>query len=219
MPSVITTVDSLVQGVAGPSALSADGSRLSLRMGKTGEAIVGQAHARYYEAVLRGRVYSAAMQAGGSMGTALTATAVTLTLYNPVGSGVNLVLLSASVAMTTVPSGAGTSNYALAGNVNTLAAVPATNTAATVRNNLLGGVAGVGIAYTATTLPAVPVILRVIPGGIYWATAAAAAAPMAMRDEVDGALILVPNTAVTIQGIGAASSGIAGMTWEEVPTA
>ena len=58
------------------------------------------------------------------------------------------------------------------------------------------------MAYTAATLPAAPVIARVMPGGIYWATAAAAAAPMVAEDWVDGSLILAPNSCVTIQGVG-----------------
>lgn len=219
MSGTLTTIDSIMQGIVGPTTGAADGNRLNVRLGKNGELIVGQGHARYHEAVSRGRCFHASMQAGASLGTALTATAVTLTLYNPVNSGVNLSLLRSSVAITTVPGGAGTAVYAYAVNVNPLAAVPATNTEAVVRNCLLGSAAGVAKAYTATTLPAVPVIARVAPGGIYWATAAAAAAPMAVSDDVDGAIVLAPNTAVTIQGIGVATSGIVSLMWEEIPIA
>ena len=100
----------------------------------------------------------------------------------------------------------------------TLAAVPSATTPATVRNCLLGSAAGVGQAYTAATLPAAPVIARVMPGGIYWATAAAAAAPMVAEDWVDGSLILAPNSALTIQGVGVATSGIVSLMWEEIPS-
>ena len=216
MPATITTIDALMEGMIGPG-LGADGSRQPARLGRTAELIIGNNHGKYYEAVSRGKCYHASMQAGASLGTALTATAVTLTLYNPANSGVLLALLHANVAITTVPGGAGTAVYALAVNVNPLAAAPATNTPATVRNCLLGSAAGVGISYTATTLPAVPVIARVMPGGIYWATAAAAAAPMVAEDWVDGSIVLAPNTALTIQGIGVATSGIASLMWEEIP--
>ena len=217
MPATLTTIDSLMRGVVGPSVASGDGSPVPVRLGRNGELIIGNGHGKYYEQVARGKCYHASMQAGASMGTALTATAVTLTLYNPVNSGMLLSLIHANVAITTVPGGAGNAIYALAINANPLAAVPATNTPAVVRNCLLGAAAGVGIAYTATTLPAAPVIARVLPGGIYWATAAAASAPMVAEDWVDGSIVLAPNTCVTIQGIGVATSGIASLMWEEIP--
>jgi len=217
MPATLTTIDSLMRGFVGPSNPAADGSPVPVRLGRNGELIIGNGHGKYHEQVARGKCYHAAMQAGASLGTALTATAVTLTLYNPANSGVLLSLIHANVAITTVPGGAGTAIYALAINANPLAAAPTAATPAVVRNCLLGSAAGVGLAYTAATLPAAPVIARVIPGGIYWATAAAAAAPMVAEDWVDGSIVLAPNTAVTIQGIGVASSGIASMMWEEIP--
>ena len=216
MPATLTTIDSLVRGVVGPSVASGDGSPVPMRLGRNGELIIGNGHGKYYEQVARGKCYHASMQAGASLGTALTATAVTLTLYNPLNSGVVLALLHAGVAITTVP-GVGNVNFAYAINVNPIAVAPATNTPAVIRNCLLGGPAGVGLAYTATTLPAAPVIARMMPGGMYFATAAAAAAPMSLTDWVDGSLVLAPNTAVTIQGIGIATSGIVSLMWEEIP--
>ena len=215
MPATITTIDALMQGVVGPAAGGADGARIPVRLGRNGEIIVGTNHGKYHEAVSRGRCFHASMQAGAALGTGLTATAVTLTLYNPVNSGIHLSLLHAAVAITTVP-GVGNVNFAYAINVNPLAAVPATNTPGVIRNCLLGGAAGVGIAYTATTLPAAPVIARMMPGGMYFATTAAAA-PMSLSDWVDGSLVLAPNTCLTIQGIGIATAGIVSMMWEEIP--
>ena len=216
MSATITTIDALMEGMTGPG-FGADGARQPARVGRTAELIIGNGHGKYHEAVSRGKCFHASMQAGASLGTALTATAVTLTLYNPLNSGVLLALLHASVAITTVPGGAGTAVFAFGVNVNPLAAVPSATTPATVRNCLLGSAAGVGQAYTAATLPAAPVIARVMPGGIYWATAAAAAAPMVAEDWVDGSLILAPNSALTIQGVGVATSGIVSLMWEEIP--
>ncbi len=217
MPATLTTIDTLMRGVVGPSSSVADGSPVPVRLGRNGELVIANGHGKYYEQVARGKCYHASMQAGAAMGTALTATAVTLTLYNPVNSGVLLSLLHAGVAITTVPGGAGNAIYALAINANPLAAAPSATTPAVVRNCLLGGAAGVGIAYTAATLPAAPVVARVMPGGIYWATAAGASGNMVAEAWVDGSLVLAPNTAVTIQGIGVASSGIASLMWEEIP--
>jgi hypothetical protein len=174
-------------------------------------------HGTYYEAVRNGNFYHASMQAGASLGTALTATAVTLTLYNPSGSPVNLVLMGAGVAITTYLAAAGNAHYVLAANVDQAAAIPTGLTAGTVRNNLLGASAGYGKAYTAATLPAAPVIVRAI-GNVHLVGATPVSeSSYSFWDKTDGALILKPNTALTVQGVGTASSGIVSMYWEEVP--
>ncbi len=174
------------------------------------------AHGEWYNAVTRGKVFEATLQAGASLGTALTATAVTLSLYNPSGSGVRLILLQVKVAITTILGGAGTTAYVLAANLDPTAAVPASVTPVTPRNLLLGGgVAVAGLAYSAATLPAAPEVIRVI-GSTYYATAAAVA-PVSFEDNVNGAVVLPVNTVVTVQGIGQTSSGIVSLMWEEVP--
>lgn len=197
-----------------------DGSVNPARAAKTGEITVSDAHGRYHEAVSRGRCFHASMQAGASLGTALTGTAVTLTLYNPTSSGILVSLLETTVAITTdlAAAAATTAVFALAVNVNPIAAAPATNTAATIRNCLLGGAAGQALAYTATTLPAAPVVARVIGmSSMTQASAAGVAKSVGMIvDCTDGKLILAPNTAVTLQSIGTAISGIVSMMWEEV---
>jgi hypothetical protein len=213
-----------IEQIVGP-AKRADGlGEGPTRVGITSEAIVGDAHGRYYEAVSRGVVFGASMQAGASLGTALTATAVTLTLYNPIGSKVNLAILEVALVLTTMLAAPGapaasTAVYVLAANLNSLAAAPSAVTAATVRNELLGGVAGVGLAYTAATLPAAPVIIRPLFGVSYSEITAASIAQLATQfiDPTDAKVILAPNTAITLQAVGAATSGIVSMMWEEVP--
>lgn len=209
--------------VVGPLRRTDGAGNGPVRTGITSEMIVGDAHARYYEAVSRGVVYGAAMQAGASLGTALTATAVTLTLYNPSGSKVNLVLLETSLVITTMLAapGAGaasTAVYVLAGNVSPGAVIPTGLTPGTVRNQLLGGPVGTGLIYTAATLPAAPVVIRPLFGVSYSEITAASIAQLSTQfvDQTDGKVVLTPNTAVTIQAIGAATSGIAGLLWEEV---
>src|SRR5436190_14795969 len=94
---------------AGAKALSTGSSSLENRVGATGALAVQHAHARFHEAVSRGKLFSASMQAGASLGTSLTATAVTLTLYNPAASGFWLSLLEVGIAITTGLIAAGTS--------------------------------------------------------------------------------------------------------------
>jgi len=196
---------------------SSDGAVNPGRSSKLGAMIAADGHGRYTEAVYRGNVYHASMQAGASLGTALTATAVTLTLYNPSGSQKLLSLLGASVGLTTALAAAGTAVHVLAANVDPAAAIPTGLTAATVRNNLLGGGLGQGKAYTAATLPAAPVVVLTTQAyRIIGATPVSEYALNAYTD-VGGLIVLQPNTAVTLQGIGTATSGIVSFVWEEIP--
>lgn len=208
-------LDGAKVGIAGAAA---DGTvHDKLRVGKTLEQISGMAHGLYYEPVSRGNVYHASMQAGAALGTALTSTAVTLTLYNPLNSGVNLALIEVGVNITTYLAAAGITVYALAGNVLTTAAAPSSTTAATVRNCLLGGSAGRGVAYTAATLPSTPVVLKTM-GTLHLVGATPVSeSSFSLLDCTDGKIVLAPNTAVTLQGIGTASQGIVHMIWEEIP--
>lgn len=178
-----------------------------LRIGQTGALVVQDGHAKYAEQVLRGNVYCAANQAEVTFGTSLTATAVTFTLWNPLGSGKNLILLQTGL---TIRTGGTAGHIVYAANVNPAAAIPATNTELTVRNAKLDGAAGVAKAYSATTLPAAPVAIRTL------ATVITAAGVGSLVDYVDGAIVLGPNTAVTVQGITVVGTGIISMVWEEV---
>jgi hypothetical protein len=193
------------------------GGSIAAKGSASGALLSLDKHGRYYEIARNGNLYHASMQAGASLGTALTATAVTLTLYNPSGSVVNLALMGVGVAVTTYIAAAGNTQYVLAANVDQSAAIPATNTAGTARNNLLAASAGYGKVYTATTLPAAPVIVRSIGNLHVVGATPVSESSFNFWDNTDGALILQPNTAITLQGVGTASSGIVSMYWEEVP--
>jgi hypothetical protein len=201
-----------IESIIGPFLPQADNSVMNrLRAGKTGELVVGDAHGRFFEAASRGKLYYACNQAAITFGTALTATAVTFTLYNPLGSLVNLVLLQTGV---TVLTGTTAGSIVYAANVNPAAAIPATNTELTVRNAKLDGAAGYAKAYSITTLPAAPVAIRTI-GGLLGATAGGVM--NSIVDNVDGSIILAPNTCLTVQGITIVGTGLISMLWEEVP--
>lgn len=199
----------------------ADGSENPIRSGRFGELIVSEATGRYYELSKQGRIFTAARQAGAAMGTALTLTAVTITLYNPSGSGVNLAILHTAVALTATQTTTATGSVIVyAANVDPAAAIPTTVTALTVYPCLLGGsFASLGRAYSAATLPAAPVVVRVHPWGYNNFTTNAASGGSAAVDYVDGALCLAPGTAVTLQEIATTttSTGIMSITWCEIP--
>ena len=200
----------------------ADGAIVPLRSGRYGDLFTNSGMGRFYALAKQGKLFCASMQAAANFGTALTATAVTITLYNPSSSGVDLVLLATDFQMGSVGQTTTTNApiVVYAANLDTSAAAPATNTAITVRNAFLGGSAGTGVVYSATTLPSAPIIVRVHP----WAHVCQTGGTVVQSsqangyDNVDGAIVLRPNTAVTLQGIATTTqiAGIASMLWAEI---
>lgn len=192
--------------------VAADGSIGPARGGKSGEMSVADAHGRYQEAVYRGNVFIGANLGGTSVTTqaGLSATTPALTLYNPIGSGKLGVLLEVTVDITAAPAAA--AGLMLAANAPNVAA-PTVTTAATQQNARLDSLAQPTLsAYRIATLPAAPLAIRFIGG----TTGAAAIGGVQLIDHVDGAVIVGPGVALSIQATSAAAI-IASFTWEEIP--
>ncbi len=196
-------------GVVGEPTAAPDGTEVRApRYGRASELIVGLAGGEYEEAASRGEIYTSCLQAECTYGTALTATAVTLTLYNPVGSLVDLVLLHVGL---TIRTGSTAGHIVLAANINNAAAVPATNTAVTVYNAKLDASAGYGICYSVTTLPAAPVAIR----SLAYVVSTAPVNAGSVSDHIKGGVVIGPNTAVTVQGITIVGTGLVSFLWRE----
>lgn len=189
--------------------IAADSAQIELRGDRTGSLVVSDSHGRYQEAALRGSLFFAANQAGIATPVGLATASKNFTLYNPAGSGRNLVLIDVVVQS---QSDAASGGLYLVGNLTATQAAPVTNTAETVRNCLLGGPAGVGLVYNTTTLAATPVIIRPLPGLVF--TTSGMVLGYA-RDEVAGSIIIPPGIYISIQG-SAAFTLVCSMTWEEV---
>ena len=191
----------------GPASPEADGAEvLYPRTDRFHSLRVAPAGAEYEEMASRGELYTACNQAEVTYGTALTATAVTFTLSNPIGSPVDLVLYQIGVA-TRTSSTAG--HLVLAANVNNSAAAVVHGTPLTVRNCKLDGSPGYGLADAAATLPAAPVaILALLSMGV-------TVTGEGSFVDVKGAVVLGPNTAVTVQGITVVGTGVISMVWRE----
>jgi hypothetical protein len=203
----------LLQGEVGPKSYQ-DGATPNLRFGRLADAIFSELNGRYYEQVYRGNVFIAALQAGTAI-TNLNATATGLILTNPAGSGKNLVLLEILLAQTSTAAAA-TNWVALAANVNPTAAAVVHTTPVTLRNALLGsGASSVAFADSAATLPAAPFVIRALHAPSISATATTAVPPF-IKDEVAGAVIVAPGTAISLTS-SAAFSAIASFTWAELP--
>lgn len=156
-------------------------------------------------------VFVAANQAGQALSTALSTTQTGFTLSNPANSGYNLVILQIRVAFTTAPAGIAT--VVAAANVNPIAAAVVHTTPLTVRNAKIGGgAASVAFADSAATLPVAPVVVRALGGPV----ATGSVSQPQVVDDVNGAIVLTPGTALSINCLTTAISAITSVTWREV---
>ncbi len=206
-----------IQGRVGV-VVAQDGTLQDPRLLKDGSTAVADAHGSYYETNYRGNIYSGTNAAAGvAPGTAL-GTAPPFTLYNPIGSPVNLVLIDISMGYVSGTWGAGT--VVLAWNPQTTNANPTGGTQLTPRSNRIGSpTQGQGLIFTGSTVAATSAILRPVFTLNAFAGGAVAPGPP-MVDRTDGKFIVLPGNCLSLQGIAAAGTtplAIFGMTWEEVP--
>src|SRR3990167_5204863 len=186
-------------------------------IGRTGEQIVSGLHGKFYEQAKRGNVYSAATAVSGvAPGTAIGTTAA-FALYNPLNSGLDLVVLRASMSYLSGTLGIGFVNWIMhTAAVQAGAAVTGT-AISVVRGN---GTSGVGVGKPLTTATVVAGVLARPFGNLPPMLATSVLTPWRLDDEVNGALIVPPGAAVSLQataGAGPTPLVIYGCMWEEVP--
>jgi hypothetical protein len=202
---------------------AAPGARTLARGDHSGALVTQDAHARYQEAVLQGRVFSGATASSGvAPGTAVGATAA-FALYNPPSSGVQLVIWKLSVGYVSGTLGAGT--IIGVSNTNTQGAA-VTGTAITIVNALLGGGVGSarGLPFTTATVPTTGQNnLRPLWNmGAALASTALGISAAESALEIAGEFIVGPGATFSLQGVAAGGSSplvIFGCTWEELPAA
>ena len=171
------------------------------RCDRSGGLVVAQGSADLAEMVLQGIVMTAANAVAGAAPGTVLATTAPLALWNPPGSGKNLVILHASIGYISGTLGAGCWVFAQAPQ----ATLPA-GTELTPVNNLLGMPRGVGRAFTgATAIGAVPTIVRpTFSTGPILATTAFQ--PVEMVDDVKGGIVVTPGNALALTFIGGAGT-------------
>ncbi len=206
--------------------LVADGGTPAIapRQGKTSEAVVGQAHGKYYEATSRGNVYSATNATARSPQVSLTTTAP-LVLYNPVGSGKRFKIMKvtfAQAATGTLGTGAQYHcGFCLNGPTATQSGVLPTGTAVTPKNMDLGNSnSSAATVLEQATLNAAPAALYPFANLSEAAGGTIAGNSDVITEDVDGGIVLEPGSGYTTQGIAAAGSSPLcwiGIVWEEIP--
>ncbi len=185
------------------------------RTDSTGSLVVTDGRARYAELARTGKLFFACNQAAIVPTAGLSTAAKNYTLYNPLNSGVLVEVVRCIISCTTLPVVSTTvaTNVFLAGNLSTIQAAPASVASETVRNALLGGVAGVGLVYNTCTLAATPVAIR--PLLSVDILTAVGAFSLVHNDEIAGELSLLPGTYISIQASAATIGLQCSMTWAE----
>ena len=205
----------LQEGQVGPQTLAL-GARSIIRQGPSGEVNVGDAHARFQEAVSRGNCYAVADQTGAALAAGLSASPVNVCLFNPKGNNKLAVIWRASIVSTVAPAAI----VAVWIGVNTdIAAAAVTGTAAAPQNCMVGNANRSSIsAFRTATLPAVPVAALVL-GVIFTGAITTIPQQQSLGGWLDGSLIIAPGGAVSFQGSAAsgAAACFADWVWEEIP--
>ena len=194
---------------------AADGTVNPLRLDGTGALTIVAAHALYSEAVLRGNMFTVCSQAGVTSQAGLSATTPVLTLFNPLGSGINGILVYAGCVITVAAATCGA--VWLAANTVTQSAAVTGTLSTTMRNCLLGGKAPTLTPLLAATLPAAPVGISIL-GTLQTGAVTVQIQTIPMGRYFDGSVVIAPGTAVSIQtGVATGASGLfCEYIWEEV---
>ena len=204
------TADGLVQSGRNLSVGSLAGPVRATQDGSIGNQ---ETHAKFQQAVRDGNVYTCANPQATPVTTqaGLSATTPALTLYNPVGSGKNLVLIEDTLALNASPAAASIFSLAYTSGAPTaLTFANVTNNLLPVQNSLAAS--PVGQCYRISTLAQAPIAIRYI-GQV---TGASTLTQPIFTDVVDGKLVLTPGTGVTFQTTTAAAV-VGSFTWEEIP--
>lgn len=193
-----------------------NGANATMRGDRTGALVTANAHGQFTEPAVQGAImYACTPVAGVAPGTAL-GTAPPLTLWNPPSSGKNLAVTKISVGFVSGTLGAGNIAAAV---TQAQVTVPSGGTELTPQCSAIGLPRGVGRVFQGSTLVTTPSILRpMFNMGAFVGTATLA--PQDCDVLVDGAIIVTPGSALSLQGIAGAGTSplvILGIQYEEIP--
>lgn len=201
--------------LVGPRAVN-DGDTSDGRAARTGEQVISDLHARFYEQAKRGNLFMGHTAVTGvAPGTAIGTTAA-FALYNPAGSGVDLVVINGQMSYLSGTLGIGFISWVAHTNP---AQAALTGTAIPVVNGKVSGGAGQGKPLTTATVPASGTPFRLF-ANLPPMLATTVLTPWRFVDEVNGAIVIPPGCGVSLQATAAAGTSplvLFGVTWEEVP--
>lgn len=181
----------LSQGVVTNPASISDSIAANIVLGRHGEQLASELHGKWYTAAKRGRVFFGSSLIAGVTIPVNTATAATFTLFNPVGSGVDVELISLDLGW---PAAAASVVATILGSVSTQTPTATTQGGVTIASPV--GVTGAGQAqaklFTVATITAITTHLPLIQ------VTSTADAMVASHYDFDGKLILSPGGLITL---------------------
>jgi hypothetical protein len=189
-----------------------DGTNPPALAGKAGEAVVAELHGKFYTAAYRNRVFAATTAAAGTVIPIGTTTTMTFALFNPLGSGVNVELVSIDVASTTTTWVASPIQLGLLSG----AVLPTTITSTLTSFSTLVGGSGVSqIKVYASAVGAAMPTTALYP---LFSVGTTAGTPGQLHYEFDGRVILAPGTMASLVGTAAQSQAtVNAAIWIEWP--
>ncbi len=204
----------LSQGIVTNPATTnqADGGLPNFGMGRQNDQYVSEIHGRWYTAAYRQKLFRGSTAATGLTIPISTSTTPTFTLYNPIGSGINVELVRYA---SSVQNATHVVSSVLLGIITNLTVAPTSVTALTTGPAVFGG-SGVPAAllYSGATLAAQATVFYNI--GAYGATALTGMD--GIEHQFDGMLLLAPGSLVHVCGTAAQSqASTQTFTWAEWP--
>ncbi len=212
--------------VGAPSSVSiGDGAAAPILAGKAGELVGAKLHGDWYEANYRGFVYTAnTLTAGTTIPVQATNLVSTFTIWNPLGSGVNVELIRYSYAFITATTVVGDVSLYIQTAVGGANTVPGTLTALSVRpaiwssasvNPIANSKAGMFSAATLVNTMAT----NMFRGPTLFGPTAVTSTQMGPNNsDFLGTVILGPGTLATTAGNAAQTSAAAQtLVWAEWP--
>ena len=199
----------IIRVVPGPQT-NQDGTYPEWRGGRKGTAGVQDMGGRYEESSYR-QVSFIAVCPGPQVLSTTTTTPTTYTgLYvgNPSGSGRNFSVLEITVAI----ASATTAPQAIALAYSPYVTPVQGTSAGPLPTTISSGVTSVAKVGSSATLSSGPQVCRALQGF----TATTVVGTGFVKDDVGGAIIVPPGQAIMLVAVGAASSVVASITWEEI---
>jgi hypothetical protein len=173
--------------------------------------LLSEANPRYYQNAYSGLMFFAANTAAQALSVA-SATYTGLAVANPANSGKNLVLVDAAFGLQTLQTGFSAVVLGYAATV----ALTVGNSAGPLSVIAGGGASSVAKVGASGALGAAPTIARIMAGA-QWVTTGTTSNIQIVKDEIAGGLIIPPGQLVCIEAVTTAVSGLAHMTWIELP--
>lgn len=200
------------QGIQTQSQKS--GTPSAVNTGWQNELLKSDLFPRFAYLALNGLVFGATWAAAATAAASATAVGA-FGLFNPSNSGKNLILLDALASQTTV---AAATTVLQIGYQPIPNQTPTSQTATTVISNLMigNGNTSVAKALTAGTVVGAPTA-TVRSFGSFYTDLAAGDMVTSVRDQLDGAIVIAPGSAIAVVSVANTPTINLSLTWAELP--